>query len=62
MKDTSLNATLLPCGTFGQAGALRVGAPVTVWMRASAPLASIMPDEANMIRASAVERMAEKTA
>ena len=39
-----------------------VGASITCAMRPRAVLASIMPLAANMIRASAVEMIAEKTA
>ena len=62
MKLTSANSTRLSWGFWGRVGFFSVGAHMTWSMRPKAVLASIMPAEANMILARAVERMAEKTA
>ena len=62
MKLTSLNSTLLSFGVCGFFVISSVGALMTSLIRFKAVLASIMPLAANMILASAVEMIAEKTA
>ena len=52
----------MPLGVWGCSGTGSVGASMTGWMRPNAVPASIMPEAANMILASAVDRMAENTA
>ena len=62
MKLTSLNATLLSLGVCGLSVISSVGALITFSMRLIAVSAIIVPLAANMIRASAVDTMAENTA